>query len=255
VTSRFPDIEHAEGAPRAPGQPARSTPRPRLSWLRALPLLARYLTRTMPWVTLTAGCLVTIAIFTFLIRVVAHDGASFWLDQGTVRLCLLPAAAALAFVPYVPFRPLTRATPVPAWVTPAGHVLLAAPFLALTCWAQLRIMAQAIPPHTLRPDSDEPSYALIAQLTGWTAIIVAAAACVARSRFADLGGAIAAPISFALIALAWYVPQTAHFLVAPYATPHSVTIGWYAIAAAALVLTCAAMRDHWHRYTRVPRRL
>ncbi len=108
-------------------------------------------------------------------------------------------------------------------------------------------MAPVIPPHA-RPH--EPSYALIAQLIGWAAIIVAAAACVARSRFADLGGAIAAPISFAVIALAWYTPLSAKFLVKPSAISRSVTIGWYAIAAAALILTCAGMRDHWHRYTR-----
>ncbi len=81
----------------------------------------------MPWVTLISGCLADIAVFTILVRIVAHDHAAFWLDQGTVRLSLLPAAAALAFIPDVPFRPLTRATPVPAWVTPAGHLLLAAP--------------------------------------------------------------------------------------------------------------------------------
>jgi hypothetical protein len=219
--------------------------------LRALPPLARYLVRTMPWVTLITGCLVTIAVFTILARVAAHDQATFWLDQGTVRLSLLPAAAALAFVPYVPFRPLTMATPVPAWVTPAGHLLLAAPVVALTCWAQLRIMAAAIPPHAPQ-DPHEPFYALIAQLIGWAAIIVAAAACAGRSRFADLGGAIAAPISFALIAVAWYAPITAEFLVRPPAIPRSVAIGWYAITAAALILTCAAMRDHWHRYTRKP---
>ena len=249
TTSRPPDIEHAHGAPGAPGQPARRTRRPRLSWLRALPILARYITRTMPWVTLITGCLADLAIFSILVYVVAHDHAAFWLDQGTVRLSLLPAAAALAFVPYVPFRPLTRTTPVPAWVTPAGHLLLAAPFLALTFWAQLRIMAQVIPLHA-QQDPHEPFYALIAQLIGWSAIIVAVAACTARSRFADLGGAIAAPISFAVIALAWYTPLCAKFLVKPPAIPHSVAIGWYTITAAALILACAAMRDHWHRYTR-----
>jgi hypothetical protein len=170
-------------------------------------------------------------------------------SSGSIRLCLLPAAAALAFVPYVPFRPLALATPVPAWVPQVGHLLLAAPFLAVTFWAQLRILAQAIPPHALL-DPREPFYALIAQLIGWVAIMVAAASCTARSRFADLGGAIAAPIGFAVIALAWYTPLCAKFLVKPPAGPHSVAIGWYAIATAALILTCAAMRDHWHRYTR-----
>ena len=221
----------------------------RPSRLRALPPLARYITQTMPWVTLITGCVACLAIFTILVRVAHHDQATFWLDQGTIRLALLPAAAALAFVPYVPFRPLTRATPVPAWVTPAGHLLLAAPCLALTFWAQLRIMAPVIPPHAPQ-DPREPYYALIAQLVGWSAIIVAIAACVARSRFADLGGAIAAPVSFAVIAVAWYTPRTAVFLVGPPASPHSVTIGWYAIAFAALTLTCVALRDTWHRYAR-----
>jgi hypothetical protein len=248
VTSRSPDIEHAEGAPRAPGQPARRARR-RLSRLRALPPLARYITRTMPWVTLITSCLACLAIFAILVRLAHHDQATFWLDQGTIRLSLLPVAAALAFVPYVPFRPLTRATPVPAWVTPVGHLLLAAPFLAVTFWAQLRILAPAIPAHAPQ-DPHEPFYALIAQLIGWSAIVVAAAACTARSRFADLGGAIAAPVSFAVIAFAWYIPLSAKFLVRPPAMSHSVAIGWYAITAVALILTCAAMRDHWHRYTR-----
>ena len=44
--------------------------------------------------------------------------------------------------------------------------------------------------------------------------------------------------------------MSAKFLVKPPAIPRSIAIGWYAIAAAALILTCAAMRDHWHRYTR-----
>jgi hypothetical protein len=229
------------------------TMRSRLCWLRTLPLLARYLVRTMPWVTLTGGCLVSLAIFDALVRIVAHDQGTFWLDQGTVRLCLLPAAAALAFVPYLPFRPVTRTTPVPAWVTPAGHLLLAVPFLAGTCWAELRIMAPVIA-HATRPDSYEPMYAFAAQLISWAALVVAATACLSRSRFADLSGAIAFPVAFALIAVAWYTPQTALFLVAPFATARSITIGWSAITAVALVLTLAALRDHWHRYTRGIRR-
>jgi hypothetical protein len=220
----------------------------RRSWLRTLPLLPRYVTRTMPWVTLVGGCLVSVALFALLVQVVHHDQASFWLDQGTIRLSLLPAVAALAFIPYLPFRPLTRVTPVPSWVTPAGHLLLAAPFLAVTVLAQLRIMAPAIPPHGSH-DPEEPFYALLAQLIGWFAITVGAAACVARSRFADLGGAIAAPVTFAVIAFAWYLPVTEKFLVHPTATAPSVARGWYGITAVALLLTVAALRDPWHRYS------
>lgn len=251
MTPRCPNISRAGGAPRAPGQPARRTRRPGLSWLRALPLLALPITRTMPWATLLTGCLAG----TVFLAVQAHVAqTSAWpLDQGNIRLAFLPAAAALAFVPRIPFRPVTQAVPVPAWVTPAGHLLLAAPVLAATCWTQLRIMMRTIPPHTL---GHPPAvYPLIAQLTGWCAITIAAAACAGRSRYADLGGAIAAPVSFAAIVLAWHVPVSARLLVGPPATAHGVTIAWYAVASAALALTCVAMRDQWHRYSRNLHRL
>jgi hypothetical protein len=218
--------------------------RPRLPWLRALPLLARPIIRTMPWVTLITGCLAG----TVFLAAAAHVAGTSRgpLDQGTVRLAFLPAVAALAFVPRVPFRPLTQAVPVPAWVAPAGYLLLAVPVLAATCWAQLRITAQTIPAHTL---GHPPAvYPLIAQLTGWSAVTVAAAAWAGRSRYADLGGAIAVPVSFTAIALAWYAPVSARLLAGPPAAAHGMTLAWYAVATAALALTCAAMRDRWHRY-------
>ncbi len=245
MISRSPDIGNTEGAPIA-GQSVRPARRPRLSWLRALPLLAWPITRMMPWATLITGCLVG----TVFLAVLAHVAqASGWLlGQGNVCLAFLPAVAALAFVPRVPLRPVTQAVPVPAWVAPAGHLLLAVPVLAATCWAQLRIMTRTIPLHIL---GHPPAiYPLIAQLTGWCAVTVAAAACVGRSRDADLGGAVAAPVSFAAIALAWYTPITRRILVEPPATVHGMTIAWYAVATAALALTCAAMRDQWHRYSR-----
>jgi hypothetical protein len=127
-------------------------------------------------------------------------------------------------------------------------VLLAAPVLAVTCWLQLQIVAHTIPPH--RASTGAAIYPLIAQLTGWCAIIVAAAACADRSRYADLGGAVAAPATFAAVAFAWYLPATAQFLVEPPASARDVTIAWYAVGTAACVLTCTAMRDQWHRYTR-----
>jgi hypothetical protein len=67
--------------------------------------------------------------------------------------------------------------------------------------------------------------------------------------------AVAAPVSFAAIALAWYAPVTSRFLAGPPAAPHGVTIAWYAVASAALALACAAMRDQWHRYSRSLHRL
>ncbi|MGH3274015.1 MAG: hypothetical protein ACRDNZ_06765 [Streptosporangiaceae bacterium] len=201
----------------------------------------------MPWGTLITGCLAGTVYLAIMARVAGASLAP--LGQGTVRLAFLPAIAALAFVPRAPFRPLTQTTPVPGWVAPAGHLLLAAPVLAATCWAQLRIIARAIPAHDIPIHAPHPSavYPLIAQLTGWCAVAVAVAACVDRSRYADLGGAIAVPVSFAGIALAWYTPIISRLMTEPPATPHHVTIAWYAVTSAALALTCAAMGDQWKR--------
>jgi hypothetical protein len=241
VTQPAPVIPRG-GVPSVAAQQARR----RLSWIRGLPMVARHVASTMPWVTLIAGCLAG-TVYVAIMADVA-DAAHSPLTQATARFAFLPAVAALAFVVRTPFRPLIQTTPAPAWIAPASHLLLAAPILAATCWVQLRIMSHTIPPHTL--GTPPATYPLIAQLTGWCAVTVAIAACVDRSRYTDLSGAIAAPVSLAVIAAAWYAPFTARLLVEPAATPHGATIAWYAIATAALGFTCAAMRDRWHRYTR-----
>jgi hypothetical protein len=260
VTPSSSDIAHSDGSAAAVGQPVRRAQRPRLFWPRTLPLIARHIARTMPWTMLITGCVAGTAV----LAVVAQIARSDWpFGQGAVRVAFLPAIAALAFVPRARLRPLTQATPVPIWVGQIGHILLAAPVLALTCWAQLSIMAHTLtiptiqfPPTGNLGASHPPAvYPLIAQLTGWCMVAVAVAACVDRSRYADLGGAIAAPISLGAIALTWYVPVTSRVLVEPPATAHGVTIAWYAIASAASALTCAAMRDQWHRYSRSFHRL
>ena len=133
--------------------------------------------------------------------------------------------------------------------------MLAVLVLAVTCWAQLRLVDYSLPAGSV---AHAPAvYPLIALLTGWCAVTVAIAACAQRSRYANLGGAIAAAISFAAITLSWFLPATGKWLnepPEPPATMHGVTITWYAIAAAALVVTCVAMRDQWYRYARVLRR-
>jgi hypothetical protein len=221
--------------------------------VRTLPLLARHIVRSMPWVTLVSGCLVGTAVLALMAQNARSSQAP--LDHSAVRVAFLPAVAVLAFVLNAPFRPLTQATPVPAWVTPAGYLLLAAPVLAATGWGQLRLMdySRGAASVTRAP----AVYPLIAQLAGWCAITVTIAACAQRSRYANLGGAVAAPISFAAIAFSWFLPATGKWLnepPAPPATLHGVTITWYAIVAVALFATCMAMRDEWHRYARIPHR-
>jgi hypothetical protein len=244
MSTRSPDIPHAGGSPLAGGGAASRPAHGRLAWLGALPLLARPITRTMPWLTLIIGCLAGVTYLAILAH--AADAAHWSLSQGYVRFAFVPAIAALAFVVRAPLRPLTQTTPVPVWVAQVGYLLLAAPVLALTCWAELRIIAHTIPRHA----DHAAVYPLIAQLTGWCMVTVAAAAWADRSRYADLGGVIAAVVSFAAVALVWYLPVTGRFLVDPPATQHHVTVTWYAIVTAALALTCLAMRDQWHRYAR-----
>jgi hypothetical protein len=253
LTVRSANIPHAEGAPPALGLPIRGTRRSRVSWLRMLAPLARHIARSMPWVTLASGCLVGTAALALMAQNARNSQAP--LDHSAVHIAFLPAVAVLAFVLNAPFRPVTQTTPVPAWVTPAGYLLLAAPVLAATCWVQLRLMDHSMPAGSV---AHAPAvYPLIALLTGWCAVTVTIAACAQRSRYANLGGAVAAPIGFAVITLSWFLPATGKWLnepPAPPATMHGVTISWYAIAAAALVVTCVAMQDQWYRYARVVRR-
>jgi hypothetical protein len=200
----------------------------------------------MPWATLIAGCLTGTA----LLAALAHFASRHMpLVQNQVRLTLLPAVAALAFVPYASSRPLTQITPVPAWLSSTCQILLAIPVVAATCWVQLSLMTATTQPAT----AGHPAalYPVIAQLTGWCALTVAAAACCQRSRYADLGGAVAAPFSLTAIALAWVTPPIRRFLVAPPATAHAATVVWYTTAAVAAAIAGLAVGDQWHRYTRV----
>jgi hypothetical protein len=249
VAPQPPDSLFAGSTPPAPGQLARSAGRSRLRvlpLLRLVPLLARPVAQATPWGAVLAGCLAGLVYLAIL----AHfaDAAGSPLDYGSVRLAFLPAATALAFALRAPFRPLTQVTPLPAWLAPVGQLLLAAPVLAVTCWGELRIVAYTVPPHVI--GYRLPVYLLIAQLTGWCAVTVAAAAWVSRSRYADLGGAVAAPVSLAAIALAWYTPGISRVFLTPPASVHAAAIAWYASALAGSALTCAAMRDQWHRYAR-----
>ena len=212
-------------------------------WLRALPALAPHVVRTTPWVTILAGC----AAGTALLELSAHllHASHGSVGQNTLRFTFLSAVAALAFVPKTPFRPITQAVPVPGWILVAGQLLCCLPVIAATCWLQLRIIEVGLP-SSARP----ASYPLLAQLTAWCAIAIATATSVDRSRYADLGGAVATPLAFALIAIAWYAPVFKAQLVTPPATDAHATIGWYAVSAISLAIASLALRDPWQRYTK-----
>jgi hypothetical protein len=216
----------------------------RRHWWRTAASLAPYIVRTTPWLTLIAGCASGTAVLAAMAHVAKHSPIS----QGTVRVTLLPAVAAMAFTPHLHFRPLVHTMPVPTWITAAGQTLLAIPVLALTCWVQLALMSGTEPASSA---GHLPAvYPLLAQLTGWSVLAVAIAACCERSRYAALSGAIAVPVTFAIIAVTTFSPTLARHLLAPPANPHTATTDWYVIAAAAIVMSSLAIRDQWLRYTR-----
>jgi hypothetical protein len=225
-------------------RPAES--RPRRAHARPAGLVARQAIMTTPWATLAAGCLTGTAVLALLAYFAGTSHTP--LNQTTVRLTLLPAVAALTFVPHTPLRPLAQTTPLPTSIASATQVLLAVPVLVVTSWVQLVIMAHTHPAITRHHLA--AIYPLIAQLVGWAALALAVAAGCDRTRYADLTGAIAAPITLALIAFCWLTPGIKDLLVTGPATPRTATISWYSIAAASLAITVAALRDTWHRYTR-----
>lgn len=170
------------------------------------------------------------------------------LNQDTVRIAFLPPVMALAFVLRAPWRVVTQAAPLPGWLTPAGQVCSVVPVLALTGWVQVHIMTSTVPRGALHPP---PAVSpLIAQLVGWCAIAVAAAGCCDRSRYADLGGAIAAPITLGVVVVAWFVGAARRHLVTPPASASVAMAAWYGLAVVAVAVEVVAMRDGWHRYTR-----
>jgi hypothetical protein len=223
------------------------TRRPSRFWSRALPGLLAHVIRTTPWGLLLAGC----AGGTLVLAVLAYFADHSPLDQSSVRITFLPAVAAFAFVPRTHSRPVVGIAPLPVWITAIGQMLLALPLLAVTCWAQLQLMTGTVPAGAI--GNPPPLYPLLAQLTAWSLLAAAIAACCERTRYAALSGAIAVPVSAALIAAAEFTPATERYLLTPPAPPLGAAIIWYAITFAALALTGVAVRDQWHRYTRTGR--
>lgn len=206
--------------------------------------LAPHLTRTMPWSVLLAGCLAGTVLL-----VILDNTSRFPLTSNTVRLTFLPALAGLCFVPHVHFRPVVQTAPVPSWVAAAGHTLLAVPILAGTFAVQLRLMADSFPVH--QPIKPPAVYPLAAQFIGWAALAILAATWSDRTRYANLNGAVAAPIAMSVIAAAWLIPQLHRFFDTSQAHPGAAIRTWYLVAACATIGSWLTVRDQWHRYTRL----
>jgi hypothetical protein len=174
---------------------------PRTRALRVLRAALPHLAATMPWGTLLGGCAIGLAISVVGYRFAgaASDSAGV---TAVVRAAFVPLVLVAAFLAADPHRPLVAALPAPAWLTAATHTALALPVLAGTAALQLRLAAAelaagqrytGVPGHL-------PRLMLSAELAAAAAIALAAAGVVARTRWRELGGAIAAPASLAVIA-------------------------------------------------------
>jgi hypothetical protein len=157
-----------------------------------------------------------------------------------VRAAFVPLVLVAAFLAADPHRPLVATLPASAWLTAATHTALALPVLAGTAALQLRLAAAElaagqryphVPAHLAWP-------ALSAELGAAAAVALATASVVARTRWHELGEAIAAPVSLAVIA------------ATPAAAPAAVTdVTWRVLLVGALALATAAwaQRDPWLR--------
>lgn len=225
-------------------------PEPTKNWPKASLLLARPVISMMPWGTIAGGCVAGTALLAVLAYFagMSHNP----LDQTTVKLTLLPAIVALTFASRAPARALTHSAAVPAWIVSGMQNVVALFALALTCSVQLVIMDHS------NPSADRHHlaaiYPLIAQVTGWAAIAIVTAACCDRTRYSDLTGAVAAPITLGLVSCAWLTPGVNHLFETGPAAPRTATIAWYTITALLLAVTAAALRDPWYRYKRHPGR-
>jgi hypothetical protein len=202
-----------------------------------------------------AGCAAGLGI-SVAARLLAHPLQQSASIPLTIRAAFIPVIAAIAFLASDPHQNLTAALPAPAWLTTAMRLVMALPLLGLVAWAQLDLAATEFSiglrdqglaaPHL-------PWLSFAAELTAWSAITLAAAALIARTRWNDLGGAIAAPAAIAFIALLAVTPLHLFPATISPLTPklHSAwqqaEWKWWALALIAALITCWVSRDPWLR--------
>ena len=177
------------------------------------------------------------------------------LDQAREAIAVLLAAQATTGLPASPYQHPGSAvtgdefaevngTTIVTWVYPGEEAAL-----CFTPHTRSRHVVQTAPLPAWITSAGQALFAL-------PLLAAAIAGCCERTRYASLSGAIAVPVSTALIALAEFTPALQRHLLTPPATPQAAATAWYALAAAALCLAGIAIRDQWHRYThRLHRRL
>jgi hypothetical protein len=221
-----------------------------------LPLaLAGPVARTMPWGPLLAGCGtgICVGLAVALFRGLSQSPPAI---AAGVRASFVPVVTGLAFLLHDPHRQLTVALPVRAWLPSAVRVALALPVLGATSGAELYLAARALAAD-LRGMGAGPAglpwIALAAELAAWCLLALAAAAVVARTRWHDLGGVVAALSAIAVLAFLGLAPL--HLLPTAFigmtaAQRHAWTLAWQlwaVVAVAAAALATWASRDPWRR--------
>jgi hypothetical protein len=199
----------------------------------------------MPWRPLAAGCVTGLAI-----SLAAHR----FLGAGqpapatllALRVAFVPVVAGISVLASDQQRQFMATLPAPAWLLPALHAAAAAPVVAATTALQLKLAAAGLSRGVALP---WPS--LAGELAAWSAIAFAAGAAVARTRWTDLGGAIAAPATLGLIGLlavpAWRLLPRTFGQLTPAQHQHWAASGrtWWVLALAAAAAAGAASCDPW----------
>lgn len=217
--------------------------------------LARHVAGTMPWGPLLAGCGtgICVSLAAALSRGATQQPPQIVLG---VRASFVPVMVGLAFLLHDPHRQLTAALPARAWLTSAVRVALALPVVAVTCSAELYVAAQALAANLRAAGAGSvalPWTALAAEFAAWCLLALAAGAVVARTRWHDLGGVVAAPCAIAALAILGLAPL--HLLPTAFtdmtaAERHAWTLAWRLWAGfslAAIAAAAWASRDPWLR--------
>jgi fluoroquinolone transport system permease protein len=213
-----------------------------------------HLARTMPWLPLLAGCSAGVVML-------AMARLSGGLQQpsaivAVIRLGFVPVITGLSFLLHDPGRHLGSSFPAPGRLPAAAHLILAVPLLAATTWIQfgLATVAPRAGPHSAGAVPHPlPRAALSVELTACCALTIAVAALIARSHWDHLGGAVAAPVTLALI-IALGIEPPLHLLSAfpaatraTHASWEHVHQEWALLMLIAASLACWASRDRWSR--------
>ena len=209
----------------------------------ALPRLAG----TMPWVPLLAGCAAGLAVSVAgrIFASPSHPDIAAGLFICRAGFALVVAGQ--AFLLADPHRPVASSMPAPAWLTTAIRVLLAVPVVAATVSVQLGLASAGLP-------GVLPWVSLAAELAGWSAIALAFAGALQRTRWHDVAGVLTVPLALAGVAVLGQLPW--QWFPAGIGS-HAASVAWaragwlwLGACAAGLAIAAWSSRDSWHRASR-----